>query len=527
MMSKKIDRTGAEGNVKDLGRRLLNYGHFFGKEGFEGNLRPFLEDVPVGLYIIRDGRFIFVNSCLLNLLGYAGPVDLIGKSFSEAIPIEVQKTINSKKETEEASTSLPANIFRICKRDGSSIWVRREEKAAVYAGAPVHVGYLIDVTPFQEIEKSLEDALKRYRITLNEVEDSVGEVDLSGTITFANDAGCRIWGHTREEAIGTNYRSYVDEETAKRVYEAYNKVFRTGIPGKNIEYEIRRKDDGRRRIVEDYVTLIRNAEGKITGFRTVARDITDRKHTERELIEHRSRLEAIFRSVKDAIITVNTELRVTEANTSVESICGIPQKNITGERFPACLNQCSRSCYEVLRQTLEKKITVKEYRIECGHQQRGAQTVNVTSSPLLDSEGKFLGAVLVIRDVTLLSDLEKELRDRHQFQSIIGRSKKMQDIYRMVEDLANLETTVLLTGESGTGKELVAKALHYSGKRAFKPLISVNCSALTESLLESELFGHVRGAFTGAVRDKQGRFQAANRGRSCWTKSGIFRRSSS
>jgi transcriptional regulator with PAS, ATPase and Fis domain len=88
----------------------------------------------------------------------------------------------------------------------------------------------------------------------------------------------------------------------------------------------------------------------------------------------------------------------------------------------------------------------------------------------------------------------------------------MQDIYRLLEDLANLETTVLITGESGTGKELVARALHYSGQRAFKPFVTVNCSALTESLLESELFGHVKGAFTGAIKDKQGRFQAANGG---------------
>jgi len=118
----------------------------------------------------------------------------------------------------------------------------------------------------------------------------------------------------------------------------------------------------------------------------------------------------------------------------------------------------------------------------------------------------------VCRDITLLRELERELRERHRFQNIIGRSKKMQDTYRLLEDLANLETTVLVTGESGTGKELVAKALHYSGQRSFHPFVAVNCSALAESLLESELFGHVRGAFTGAIKDKQGRFEAANGG---------------
>src|SRR5450830_1547466 len=112
----------------------------------------------------------------------------------------------------------------------------------------------------------------------------------------------------------------------------------------------------------------------------------------------------------------------------------------------------------------------------------------------------------VCRDITLLRELERELRERHRFQNIIGRSKKMQDTYRLLEDLANLETTVLVTGESGTGKELVAKALHYSGQRSLHPFVAVNCSALAESLLESELFGHVRGAITGAIKDKKGRY---------------------
>jgi len=364
---------------------------------------------------------------------------------------------------------------------------------------------------FTEREKSLQDSLKKYQTIVNEVEDGVVEVDLKGNITFTNNGAYRHWGYTPEEATGKNYRSYMDEATAKFVYEAYNKVYRTGVPGKNIVYEIIRKD-GSRRIIEDSVSLVRNAEGVITGFRTVSRDITDRREAEKELTEHRARLEAIFGSVKDGIVTVDPELKIIEANKSTENICGIAVKEAAGKLFSQCFSHCSKSCSEVLGQTLKKKMTIKEYRIECGHQQRHQQTVSVTSSPLLDPKGNFMGAVLVIRDVTLLRDLERELRERNQFQNIIGRSKKMQDIYRLLEDLANLETTVLITGESGTGKELVARALHYSGERAFQPFVTVNCSALTESLLESELFGHVKGAFTGAIKDKQGRFQAANGG---------------
>ncbi|MEE9911875.1 MAG: sigma 54-interacting transcriptional regulator [Deltaproteobacteria bacterium] len=265
-------------------------------------------------------------------------------------------------------------------------------------------------------------------------------------------------------------------------------------------------------MVEDSVSVIRDDSDNIIGFRAVQRDVTDREESRQKLDDHRRRLKAIFASVKDAIITVDLDLKVIEANQSTENICGIHIQEIGGKVFSDCFGPCNKTCCEVLRQTLDQKMSISDYRIECDHQNRYQQLVSVNSTPLLDHQGKFTGAVLVIRDITRLRDLERDLRERHKFQNIIGRSKKMQDIYCLLEDLASLETTVLVTGESGTGKELVAKALHYSGQRAFRPFVTVNCSALAESLLESELFGHVRGAFTGAVKDKQGRFEAADGG---------------
>jgi transcriptional regulator with GAF, ATPase, and Fis domain len=138
--------------------------------------------------------------------------------------------------------------------------------------------------------------------------------------------------------------------------------------------------------------------------------------------------------------------------------------------------------------------------------------VSLKTTPLLNSKGRFSGAVLVVRDETRLHALEQDLKDRLQYHNIIGKSEKMQNIYSLLEDLADVQTTVLITGESGTGKEMVAEALHYKGERREKPLVKVNCSALSENLLESELFGHIRGAFTGAVKDKVGRFQLAHGG---------------
>jgi PAS domain S-box-containing protein len=358
---------------------------------------------------------------------------------------------------------------------------------------------------------SLQESLQRYETILNDLDVYLGETDLEGNITFINDAGCRLAELSRRILIGRHYKTFTDPETAERIRQIYENIYKTGIPAKNVIFEVIDKH-GRRRTVDQSVSLIRNTEGVITGFRNVSLDITARKEAENKLTEHRSRLEAIFRSVKDAIITVDPNLIVIEANKSMENICGTEVEEIVGKEFPQCQQHCNQACHEVLGQTLEKKTAIKEYRIECENQHRLQQVVNVSSSPLLDPQGKFMGAVLIIRDITLLREIERELRERNQLQNLIGRNKTMQDIYSLLEDLANLDTAVLVTGESGTGKELVARALHYSGNRAFKPFVTVNCSALAESLLESELFGHVRGAFTGAIKDKQGRFQAANGG---------------
>ena len=471
------------------------------------------DKLQLGVYVIQNGHFIHVDSGLAGILGYDSPGKLIGKSLWDIVHPDDAKLVELQIHEADSPAVSQRPIIRVFKNDGTILWVHLGGGAIVWQGKPANQGYLIDITPFKKAERYLKYHLDNSQSIIEQIADGISEVDLQGNGTFGNRANRIMLGIDGEdvEALGRNYRSYMDEETAKKVALAFNEVYRTGIPGKNIVYDIVGKD-GVRRTVEASVSLIRDEDGRVTGFRAVNRDITERQKAEKELAEYRFQLEAVFRSVKDAIITLNSEQHVILANQEIEDCCGVDARSIAGKSFPESLTGCSRACAEVIRQTLENNETVKEYRIECGRAKRRQQLVSLTSSPLMDQEGKSTGALLVIRDMTLLRDLERELRERHSFQSMIGKSKKMQEIYSLLEDLSSLETTVLITGESGTGKELVARALHYSGQRAFNPFVTVNCSALTESLLESELFGHVRGAFTGAIHDKLGRFQAADRG---------------
>ncbi len=227
---------------------------------------------------------------------------------------------------------------------------------------------------------------------------------------------------------------------------------------------------------------------------------------------YQSNLEAIFKSVKDAIITVDKELVVVEVNEAAKGICGLNPSEIIGRPLNSLKANCSNSCIEALERTVRKKHSVEIQRMECRCRHRPEQVVSLTTYPLINHQNRYTGGVIVIRDETRLADLERNLKERRKLHNIVGKSEKMQEIYALIDDLADVSTTVLITGESGTGKELVAEAIHYRGPHPDHPLVKVNCAALSEELLESELFGHVKGAFTGAIRDKIGRFQRADGG---------------
>jgi PAS domain S-box-containing protein len=246
---------------------------------------------------------------------------------------------------------------------------------------------------------------------------------------------------------------------------------------------------------------------RVTGMALKHKALLDEKE------RFRANIEAIYRGLRDAILLVDEDLTIVEANEAVKEICDIGSKEAVGKLFytlPVMI--CSEDFATALGEAIRTRKPVDINRIECRREGGSPKILSLSISPLLTAQGKFLGAVVLIKDETRIHTLEKQLTARQQFGDIVGRSTRMQEVYTLIESLASVDSTVLITGESGTGKELVAEAVHHRGARSGKPLVKVNCSALTESLLESELFGHVKGAFTGAVSDSVGRFQTAQGG---------------
>lgn len=226
---------------------------------------------------------------------------------------------------------------------------------------------------------------------------------------------------------------------------------------------------------------------------------------------YRAHLEAIFGSVRDGIVLVDQNQRILQANQAFVNLFALPE-GLVGMTLSQLPRNIRDAFVDVVEQTLLTNQPVIDQRLEIIGPSQRRYVLNMSTSACLNDTGNPMGVVLTLHDQTRMESLEKSLKKRQKFEHIVGRSEPVQAMFSLIENLAEVDTTVLISGESGTGKELVAEALHYRSDRRDKALVKVNCAALPENLLESELFGHIKGSFTGALKDKVGRFEQADGG---------------
>jgi len=238
----------------------------------------------------------------------------------------------------------------------------------------------------------------------------------------------------------------------------------------------------------------------------------------------KANMEAIFHSVADAIVTVDEELRVTNLNMAARAMLEAPPEWAIGRGVTELVESRLWDLAKLLRDAIraggeagaasERAGDARERERENIVARRDGRELRVlvSASRLVDRDGNTAGAVAILRDITRLRDLERRLETRTAMHGLTGSTHAMQKVYTLIEQAAPTDSTILILGESGTGKELVADAIHQASRRQNGPFVKVNCSALSEGLLESELFGHAKGAFTGALADRKGRFEMADGG---------------
>nr|WP_181447996.1 sigma 54-interacting transcriptional regulator [Dissulfurirhabdus thermomarina] len=334
---------------------------------------------------------------------------------------------------------------------------------------------------------------------MDSVADGVFTVNRQWRITSFNRAAEEITGWKREDALGRPCREVFRSSVCGDAC-ILGQAVTHGRPVINRTIFMKRID-GRNVPVSISAAPLVDHAGRVIGGVETFRDVT--ASLERDLI---------LDSVADGVFTVDEDWRITSFNRAAEKITGWKREEAVGrpcrEIFHSsiCGEACAiAQCMVTGAPTVERPITIQR-------KDGKALSVSISAAPLTDHEGNVIGGVETFRDLSLLTSLRKQLARRYTFGDIISKSPAMQRIFDILPEIARSDSNVLITGESGTGKELIAQAIHDLSERRKGPFVAVNCGALPDTLLESELFGYKAGAFTDAKHDRPGRLAAAEKG---------------
>jgi PAS domain S-box-containing protein len=220
----------------------------------------------------------------------------------------------------------------------------------------------------------------------------------------------------------------------------------------------------------------------------------------------------ILNSIADGVFTTDNDGKITFMNKAAEGITGFSNREAIGHhcfdifRADICQTRCA------LKETLKTKKEITNLPVTILNKEGKKIPISIGTAVLKNERGQIIGGVETFRDLSAIEELKKELSQKYTLGDIISKNHLIHDLFNIIPNIAESDSTVLIQGASGTGKELFAKAIHSLSPRKTRPFVKVNCGALPDTLLESELFGYVKGAFTDAKKDKPGRFALAHGG---------------
>ena len=358
--------------------------------------------------------------------------------------------------------------------------------------------------------------------------DAIVVTDAEGRITSINSQVERLFGYGREQLLGQSVEILVPERF-RQAHPGHRNAYKSHASvrpmGAGLELFGRRMD-GSEFPVDIMLSPMETAEGRVVI--SVIRDISDRKKAQESIRRSEAQFRALFEFSPDAIIASDQEGRITEVNARVESMFGYQRGELVGQSVDILVPERFRHTHPARRKDYGSAARVRPMGAGLelyGRRKDGSEfPADIMLGPVETEGGRIV--LSVIRDLTEKRQaeealrrselqkryLEEELNTEARFEEIIGESMGLKRVLKLVETVSATDVTVLILGETGTGKEVIARAIHQLSPRNEHVMVKLNCAAIPAGLLESELFGHERGAFTGAIDRKIGRLELAHEG---------------
>jgi len=476
-----------------------------------------------------EGRFLTANPAMARMFGYETPEELV-ESITDlaehiyADPVD-REEFKSQLELHGEVEDFECLMLR---RDGTRFWcslnallVRNNAREVLY-----YQGFMKDITKRKLSEQALIESEQRWRSVLQNTPQIGISLDTRGKIIFANKYFLNLTGWKEEQVLEQSwFDMFIPADIREQIREVFNSLMSSKHDNRFSTYEnaiLTR--DGDFRIITWSNVLNLDKEGYATDVTSLGVDITESRQLKESLRKSEEKYRTLMEQSLDMIFVHDLEGNFLEVNRAAIKRTGYSREELLGMGvFDLQPDQSGREeILEMIRKWRPGDSTILELTHVDKHGRKYPVEIN-TGKVHFGNRDYILATV---RDISQRKQAQEDLKKsrlrfeyllqssarRNSFQKIIGRSRQMQHVYAMIHQVAGVDTTVLITGETGTGKELVAEALHASSQRSNGPLIKVNCLTLSDELLDSELFGHVKGAFTGAYTDKIGRVEAAEGG---------------
>jgi PAS domain S-box-containing protein len=345
---------------------------------------------------------------------------------------------------------------------------------------------------------------------LGDLRIGVFTVDANRKITSFNHAAELLTGYNEEEVVGKYCYQALRNDLCYGECKYHEAVL---AEQKSLSFDVEISDrQSEKRTITKIVTPLYDIHRKPMGCIEIFQDHSTFEELINRIRYDERRLKIILDNLDIGVFTVTRGGHITFFNTQAESISGFDRKEVLGKPCSIILGEGTEDGFSLLGKSIEDEKPRSNRKGVLTTRDGHTIPIRANYMALRNEQGRVVGGLATIQDLSLLYQLNRAITNRYTFADMIGKSPSIQKIFEILPVVSDSEATVLIEGPTGTGKDLLAKVIHNASKRAKKPMVKVNCAALPDNLLESEMFGYVKGAFTGADRDKPGRFQEADKG---------------